>query len=166
MFTSAAPYDPIFWPIHPTSERLFHFRRTLSYLGVRGLSEVWAYEHTSVAATDTGTYCNWTGVDPRSTDMPSCSRTGGATPLEEVCPSHRAAAPLGGYSCVGVCGFEDLKEQRQSEHDGGGRTQEGGEFFTNEEFYDYVSPFNGDLPYMYDSFLWPHCDADGYPISA
>jgi hypothetical protein len=30
MFSSAAPYDPAFWPIHPTTERLLHYRRDLA----------------------------------------------------------------------------------------------------------------------------------------
>lgn len=153
MFTSAAPYDPVFWPIHPTSERLFHFRRIISYLGIRHLHEDWGYQHAFNVATDWGTYCNWTNVDSATQSMPVCTRNASVDPHLDVCPSHRADAPLGGYHCVGVCEYEDLKDAGPSS------------YFTNAEFYDYTSPFNENLPYMYDSFEWPHCDESGYPIA-
>jgi hypothetical protein len=35
----------------------------------------------------------------------------------------------------------------------------GTETYTNREFYEFTSPFNAELPYVYDSFTWPHCDS-------
>jgi peptidoglycan/xylan/chitin deacetylase (PgdA/CDA1 family) len=29
-----------------------------------------------------------------------------------------------------------------------------------------MDPYNLDLPYLYDSFDWPHCDEQGYKLSA
>lgn len=34
MYTSAAPYDPLFWVVHPTSDRLLAWRRLLSRSGL------------------------------------------------------------------------------------------------------------------------------------
>ena len=38
-----------------------------------------------------------------------------------------------------------------------------GETYTNEEFFRYASPFNDDIPYVYDTFTdWPACADKGY----
>lgn len=39
MFTSAAPYDPLFWVVHPTADRLLGWRRMLGREGVDGYAE-------------------------------------------------------------------------------------------------------------------------------
>ncbi|CAM9446404.1 unnamed protein product [Ectocarpus sp. 12 AP-2014] len=36
MYTSAAPYDPLFWVIHPTADRLLAWRRMLGRQGAEG----------------------------------------------------------------------------------------------------------------------------------
>ena len=37
-----------------------------------------------------------------------------------------------------------------------------GDTYTLSEFYEFLSPFNTDLPYVYDSFTqWPGCTAEG-----
>ena len=40
------------------------------------------------------------------------------------------------------------------------------EEFTNQQFYDFMDPYNIELPYLYDTFDWPHCDAQNYRLSA
>ena len=34
-------------------------------------------------------------------------------------------------------------------------------FATNAEIFEYSNPSDYKLPYVYDSFEWPHCEADG-----
>ncbi|CAN0040552.1 unnamed protein product, partial [Laminaria digitata] len=36
MYTSSAPYDPLFWVIHPAAERLLAWRRKVAADGVDG----------------------------------------------------------------------------------------------------------------------------------
>mmetsp|Transcript_109917 Transcript_109917/g.319867 ORF Transcript_109917/g.319867 Transcript_109917/m.319867 type:complete len:122 (+) Transcript_109917:283-648(+) len=35
-------------------------------------------------------------------------------------------------------------------------------YYTNRELYNYLAPGSEELPYIYDSFLWPHCVSEGY----
>merc|ERR1719230_682914 len=37
--------------------------------------------------------------------------------------------------------------------------------FTNLEYYNYLTPNQPYLPYVYDHFRWEHCGAVGYPIA-
>ena len=40
-----------------------------------------------------------------------------------------------------------------------------GDTCTLSEFYEFLSPFNTDLPYVYDSFTqWPGCTAEGIDL--
>ena len=32
--------------------------------------------------------------------------------------------------------------------------------------YDFLSPFNEKLPYVYDNFRWAHCDKEGFTFGA
>merc|ERR1712000_569461 len=45
MYTSAAPWDPSFWPIHPTADRLVMYRRYLHSTGQLYLNSTWGYYH-------------------------------------------------------------------------------------------------------------------------
>lgn len=54
MYTSAAPYDPTFWVIHPTAERLLNAKRIAVALHGEVFDETWSYDHVHKAASDTG----------------------------------------------------------------------------------------------------------------
>jgi hypothetical protein len=37
-----------------------------------------------------------------------------------------------------------------------------GETYTNKQFYDFMDPWNDDLPYTYDTFDYDYCTDTGY----
>lgn len=43
-----------------------------------------------------------------------------------------------------------------------GNARRGGNVLTNREVLESFDPRNNALPYIYDTFEWPHCEADGY----
>ena len=69
MYTSAAPYDPIFWVVHTTAERLLHYRRLLHRSGTMAFIEQWGYEHYMdmnakiTPPSDFGKVCDWSEVE-------------------------------------------------------------------------------------------------------
>ena len=79
MFTSAAPQDPTFWPLHGNAERYLQYMRLLDDAGLITLDDTWGYEHVSDVASDTGVVCDWSGVEGMS--LPTCVR--------ETCPGHK-----------------------------------------------------------------------------
>ena len=81
MFTSAAPQDPIFWPLHGNAERFLQYIRLVAATGVIDLNETWGYEHVADVASDTGVVCNWDNATG-TMGMPHCTR--------ETCPGHRS----------------------------------------------------------------------------
>ncbi|KAH8065189.1 hypothetical protein JL722_2097 [Aureococcus anophagefferens] len=90
MFTSAAPADPLFWPIHTTAERLVHYRRLLATTGSKTFVQDWRYEHNMAGGTtfitppsDTGLVCDWSAVDADDA-MPVCVR--GTAPENDALP--------------------------------------------------------------------------------
>lgn len=80
MYTSAAPWDPTFWVIHTTAERMLQYRRLLAYYGIVGLQPGWGYED-AVAPSDIGVVCDWADVDEEF-GLPSC--------IKETCSGHKA----------------------------------------------------------------------------
>lgn len=127
MFTSAAPYDPLFWSLHGTSERFLSFKRLLAWLGKTELDETWGYRHVNNLPSDTGVVCNWTGTS--GMQLPECRK--------DTCSGHRA---------------DDLLPMVLN--DAAGQPKR----MTNQEFYEFTSPLNSMLPYMYDSFIhWSGC---------
>ena len=52
MFTSAAPQDPTFWPLHGNAERFLQLLRLLMRRGELAIDDAWAYHHVQ-AASDT-----------------------------------------------------------------------------------------------------------------
>ena len=127
MFTSAAPQDPTFWPLHGNAERFMHLVRLLNAQGDKGLDETWGYMHVKTGLdSDTHAVCNWTGVT--GMDMPDCE-------LGATCPGHHEDDLLP----------FDLWESQPHK-------------FSNAEFYNYTSPLNKHVPYVYDRLTyWPAC---------
>ena len=119
MFTSAAPYDPTFWPLHGLAERFLTLKRLMAAANKTTLIEEWGYSHMNPLASDTHVVCDWSNVV--GMERPVCTRG--------TCAGHRAddLLPMGNFL---------------------GKN----ESYTNWEFYKFTSPFNDDLPYVYDSF--------------
>jgi len=138
MYTSASPYDPTFWLLHGTADRLVHWRRLTSAAAVAAdlptgkLDTTWGYAHSSVAASDTNLVCDWASVDlaADASAVPSC-----------------ATGTCGGHLADAVSPFDVSGD---------------GSSLTNEEMFAFLDPTNEALTYTYDSFAWAHCDAEGY----
>ena len=129
MFTSAAPQDPIFWPLHGNAERFLQYVRLLNETGNITLDATWGYEHQTHEGSDTHVVCDWSQVDATDvTSMPVCRR--------DTCPGHKADDLLP---------YASLTD-----------TQVG--LYTNEEFYELTAPNSPDLTYVYNSLsYWPGC---------
>uniref|UniRef100_A0A7S2GZS8 Tyrosinase copper-binding domain-containing protein n=1 Tax=Octactis speculum TaxID=3111310 RepID=A0A7S2GZS8_9STRA len=128
MFSSAAPQDPLFWPLHGNTERYVQLLRLLNDRGDFKFDLSWGYDHV-VSTSDTHIVCDWSGVDTDGTGMPNCTNA--------VCDGHKAddLLPFSGL----------LPDQ-------------GSKLFTNEEFVSISAPSNIDLPYAYDSLqTWNGC---------
>ena len=132
MFTSAAPYDPLFWPLQ-ARRRFLTIKRLKARVGETTLNNTWGYKHVSTLTSDTSIVCDWSEMDNDQSGvdlhLPKC--------MLGTCPGHRAddILPMGGFV-------------------------NGTETYTNLEFYEFTSPHNTDLPYVYDSFTkWEGCDA-------
>lgn len=137
MYTSAAPYDPLFWVIHPAAERLLGWRRMLARIepDTYSLDETWGYKHQDVIG-ETGTVCDWSEVRPATLDLPTC--------IKQICGGHREGDLLP---------FQiKLK----------GETVK----LTNAEWMDLTYPENEHVPYMYDEFSLDHCTEDGYDFGS
>ena len=141
MFTSAAPYDPSFWPLHGLADRFLALKRLQKHYNATDFDETWGYDHRlATVASDTHVVCDWAGVDEDALDaadagsavkMPTCAKG----------------------ACIGH-GADDVLPF--------GLGDKGKTYFTNQEFYDYMSPTNSELPYVYDSLTsWPACASQG-----
>mmetsp|Transcript_73800 Transcript_73800/g.210475 ORF Transcript_73800/g.210475 Transcript_73800/m.210475 type:complete len:697 (-) Transcript_73800:230-2320(-) len=136
MFTSAAPYDPTFWPLHGVAERFLSYKRIAAEWGITTINETWGYRHGKVMS-DTHVVCDWDSVAHKSggvesMELPACTK--GVT-----CSGHRAddILPMGDFL-------------------GNGDT------YSNVEWYNFTRPWNEDLPYVYDSYSsWPGCSEQG-----
>ncbi|KAH8050500.1 hypothetical protein JL720_15356 [Aureococcus anophagefferens] len=76
MFTSAAPYDPTFWPLHGLAAS---YKRVQAAAGETTLNETWGYTHMGALASDTDVVCDWTGVEGMG--LPTCTR--------QTCAGHK-----------------------------------------------------------------------------
>ena len=138
MFTSAAPYDPSFWPLHGLADRFLALKRLQKHYNMTDFDETWGYDHRlATVASDTHVVCDWSGADERATGaagplrMPKCAKG--------TCSGHRATDVL-------PFGLGD----------------DGATYYTNEEFYAYMAPTNEAIDYVYDSLSsWPACEEQG-----
>jgi len=137
LFTSAAPQDPLFWPLHGLAERFLQYARVLKADGALGFDESWGYMHGPELPSDTGVVCDWSAVTPGSMEMPDCAK--------ETCAGHKEDDTLP---------FEDLTTAQRAASKQLGRTK----LYTNAEFYELVSPWSDAMPYAYDTLTyWPAC---------
>merc|ERR1712196_261064 len=126
MFTSAAPQDPTFWPLHGLAERFVQYVRILDAKGIMSMNSTWGYRHEHGVASDTHAVCDWSGVEADTFQMPNCSIG--------VCDGHHEHDTLP---------FDDLGPFS-------------GHKFTNSEFYNLIHPYSSALPYVYDTLTyWP-----------
>lgn len=135
LYTSNAPYDPLFWPIHTTAERLMNWKRILTNLGYVDFDQTWGYKHPANTPSDTGVVCDWDRIDSAAATLPRCEVS--------ECEGHAADDVLPSGNFTGA-----------------------GEVYTNQEFYNFMDPYNADLPYLYDNFEWSYCDEQGYRMSS
>jgi len=183
MYSSASPYDPSFWVLHGTSDRLVHWRRLVaasvaasaaatssssSLLTGRGGSHTDG--HLKDLATSAGLDESW----GYTRSLVASSDTG------VVCDwTGTAASPPSLPSCVvGTCeghGEQDALPFDSFAATSKTRTKTTGKTttttttpsgyasaYTNAQMWAFLSPDNADLPYMYDDFKWPHCDEEGF----
>jgi len=137
MLTSAAPQDPLFWPVHGNSERFVQYLRVLKEEKVVDFDETWGYVFTTGAPGNTGRVCDWSNVDV-ITDMPNCTFA--------TCPGHKA---------------DDLMPFTHL------YPEQGEKLLSNAEFYAMISPYNEDLPYVYDSMsTWKGCPEESLLVEA
>ncbi len=73
MFTSAAAWDPLFWPLHGSIERLLGYKRMNVDLYGLDFDDTWGYpEYDGAAGPYLNAYCDWSNVT-EVYDLPSCT---------------------------------------------------------------------------------------------
>jgi len=128
MLTSSASFDPTFWPLHGTIERILGLKRIQLKLGKVEFDETWGYP-TSTKEIALRGRCDWSVVkSAEDLTLPVCS-------TEAVCWGHQADDRL-----------EFGNFLNKNDH------------YTNSEFYTFVDPWNEDLPYIYDTYDFEYCE--------
>lgn len=117
---AASPIDPSFWPIHPTMERLLHYKRIVEpFDDARWLNN---------GDDDDTTFCIY--------------------------------ADTVGSECMGHHAEDTTFWESKYEDEEGNFVKK---FLTNGEVFRIGEPNSVyKLPYVYDNFAWPHCDASGF----
>lgn len=75
MFTSAASWDPIFWPLHGSIERLLGFKRmNVEIYNDTAFDSTWAFpEYDPVEGPYLDGYCDWSKVElANMLSLPEC----------------------------------------------------------------------------------------------
>lgn len=136
MFSSAASYDPTFWPLHGQIERILGLKRIQLSQGIinsDNFDETWGFSVTDDRYLQG--YCDWSSVKGASDiTLPTCEFTS-----TESCEGHNAND---------VMEFSNFLGQ--------------GESYTNTDFYTFSHPWNDDLPYVYDTYGFDYCEDEGY----
>ncbi|CAM9580371.1 unnamed protein product [Ectocarpus fasciculatus] len=132
-YSATSAYDPLFWVIHPTLDRLLGWRRKLAadHPDKWSFDDTWGYLDGNMYG-ETRVVCDWSAVSDDPLAMPTC--------VEGNCEGHQAKE---------VLPFE-IKLQGETVT------------MTNLEWYQFIHPDNDNLPYMYNEFSWDHCAAGGY----
>lgn len=77
MLTSAAAFDPLFWPLHGTVERLLAYKRLMVRSGqVSAFDEEWGFPDFKIANNDPylNGICDWSQVKgPTDLTLPKCT---------------------------------------------------------------------------------------------
>eukprot|EP01034_Spumella_vulgaris_P035205 gene35205-43401_t len=140
MYSSAASFDPTFWPLHGSAERLVGLKRAKVSSGdITSFDETWNYPSSNANTMSSAAYlngvCDWSGVNGTSDlTFPTCSSN-------VWCSGH--------YS-TDVLEFGNFLNQ--------------GETYTNAEMYAFMHPWTADLPYTYDTFDYDYCTEKGYDM--
>lgn len=148
---STSPLDPVFWPMHPTMERLWHFKVLSGTMTNTG----WPDENTIVTMPD-GT-----------------SKQEIVSLYSEECMGHRGSDVFpfglwdGSLDHIVRTGLMDAILTSESDDDVGERDsppnrQAAGNTLTNRELLAALDPRQDSLTYIYDAFRWDHCMQKGF----
>lgn len=140
MFSSAAAFDPTFWPLHGQLERLLGAKRIMISQGsITDFDETWAfteYNKASGAAYLNGV-CDWSNVaGSGDLTMPTCT-------MDVICDGHNEDD---------VLEFSNFLNEDEE--------------YTNKDFYDFIHPWSDDLPYTYDTWDFDYCADQGFSFTA
>ena len=140
MFSSAAAFDPTFWPLHGQLERLLGAKRIMISQGtITDFDETWAfteYNKASGAAYLNGK-CDWSDVaGSGDLTLPTCT-------MDVICEGHNEDD---------VLEFSNFLNEDEE--------------YTNKDFYDFIHPWSEDLPYTYDTWDFDYCGDQGFSFTA
>jgi len=140
MFSSAAAFDPTFWPLHGQLERLLGAKRIMISQGtITDFDETWAfteYNKASGAAYLNGV-CDWSNVaGSGDLTMPTCT-------MNVICDGHNEDD---------VLEFTNFLNEDEE--------------YTNKDFYNFIHPWSDDLPYTYDTWDFDYCADQGFSFTA
>ncbi|CAM9196291.1 unnamed protein product [Pylaiella littoralis] len=173
-YEATSTNDPTFWVMHPTIDRLWHLKRINEVEG--------EFDHTWVHSKsvcyghnpgDTQPFHDLFHTGDSKEEQPSPPRytvKGSPAPARaddgREATRPRSSGGGGGGAAKSVDDGKRLpnKNLRASASRSLSRIDPPKTYYTNAELYDLLHPL-GVIPYLYDNFDWPHCDAIGVHIS-
>ncbi|CAM9493178.1 unnamed protein product [Ectocarpus sp. 6 AP-2014] len=133
---SSSTFDPLFWPIHPTMERLYQFPVLTGSID----DFFWTDADTNVTFADGTTVSEITSV------------------YSDHCIGHHGSDVFPYYLLdTDTTGFEVKTGVRGQ--------PVFGNMLTNREILTALDPRANSLSYVYDKFEWSHCAADGFDFN-